>query len=133
MIQERNHKMKLTNEKLKQIIQEEIDSVVDEGFMDRIKGAAGKVGKALGMGKKAAGQKDALGPKEYMQKAKQNPRIYDDLYNAAMGDKDLNQFVSEEHALKVLMATFKMLPREQQLLAISDALKELAQDGKLGE
>tara|TARA_Y100001972_G_scaffold119738_1_gene161368 strand:- start:617 stop:1009 length:393 start_codon:yes stop_codon:yes gene_type:complete len=130
MTQERINKMKITNEELRTIIQEEIESAVDEGLMDKIKGAAGKVGKALGMGKSG---KDALSAEDYMQKAKQNPRIYDDLYNAAMGDESLNKFVSPKHALNVLMSTFKKLSKEQQVMAISDTLKELAQDGKLGE
>lgn len=51
--------MKLTNEELTVIINEEIQNVVDEGFLDRIKGAAGKLGQKLGFGKKKAAQQPA--------------------------------------------------------------------------
>tara|TARA_Y100000114_G_scaffold85973_1_gene79468 strand:- start:2950 stop:3546 length:597 start_codon:yes stop_codon:yes gene_type:complete len=56
--------MKLTNEELRAIINEEIQNVVDEGFLDRIKGAAGKLGQKLGFGKKKAAQQPAAQTKE---------------------------------------------------------------------
>ena len=36
--------MKLTKSQLKQLIKEEIDGAIDEGFMDSLKGAAGALG-----------------------------------------------------------------------------------------